>query len=188
MISHEGMESNFLPFWCIYCYHRPVTIKKFLQFCNDGTVCNYVGASTLEHGNDYTLLWQLEYPESLVPESNDVTGEKLDKGESNFLRWFYMLKEGMRLISSTDWLIDEQSDKITFYKEWRQFKEWDDNGHWCTKVRWRGEVDVNELENRGRSVSVCPLSAFARMMCGPRIRMGTKKKFMKKSFISWTCL
>ena len=50
-------------------------------------------------------------------------------------------------------------------------------------VRWRGEVDVNELENRGRSVSVCPLSAFAWMMCGPRIRMGTKKKFMKKEVL-----
>ena len=104
------------------------------------------------------------------------------------LWWLYILKEGVRLISNTDWLNDDQSDKITFYKEWRQFKEWDDNGHWCTKVRWRGEVDVNELENRGRSVSVCPLSAFAWMMCGPRIRMGTKKKFIKKSCLSWTCL
>ena len=36
-----------------------------------------------------------------------------DGMENNFLR-FYMLKEGVRLISSTDWLIDEQSDKITF--------------------------------------------------------------------------
>ena len=66
--------------------------------------------------------------------------------------------------------------KSLFYKEWRQFKEWMIT---AIDVRWRGEVDVNELENRGRSVSVCPLSAFAWMMCGPRIRMGTKKKFMK---------
>ena len=46
--------------------------------------CNYVGASRLEHGNDYTLLWQLEYPESLVPESNDVTGENLTKAKATF--------------------------------------------------------------------------------------------------------
>ena len=53
-----------------------------------------------------TKVKQLEHPachlESLVPKDDVVTGEKLDKGESNFLRWFYMLKEGVRLISSTD--------------------------------------------------------------------------------------
>ena len=99
--------------------------------------------------------------------------EKQLYGSFTFLRkgwsWFQIL---------TDWMMISQT-KSLFYKEWRQFKEWDDNGHWCTKVRWRGEVDVNELENRGRSVSVCPLSAFARMMCGPRIRMG-KREFRKK--------
>ena len=30
------------------------------------------------------------------------------------LWWLYILKEGVRLISNTDWLNDDQSDKITF--------------------------------------------------------------------------
>ena len=109
-------------------------------------------------------------------------GKNLTKAKATFSGGFTCLRKGWGWFHPlTDWLMNSQT-KSLFYKEWRQFKEWDDNGHWCTKVRWRGEVDVNELENRGRSVSVCPLSAFAWMMCGPRIRMGTKTKFMEKVF------
>ena len=48
---------------------------------------NHVGARRLKHGNDYKLVKQLEHPachlESLVPEDDVITGEKLDKGDCN---------------------------------------------------------------------------------------------------------
>ena len=49
--------------------------------------CNHVGAWRLKHGNGCRFLRQLEHPachlESLFPEVDDVTGEKLDKGDCN---------------------------------------------------------------------------------------------------------
>ena len=49
--------------------------------------CIHVGAWRLKHGNDCIFLRQLEHPachlESLVPEDDDVTGGKLDKGDCN---------------------------------------------------------------------------------------------------------
>ena len=48
------------------------------------TQWNHVGAWRLKYSNDYNLVRQLEHPachlESLVPEDDGVTGEKLDKG------------------------------------------------------------------------------------------------------------
>ena len=49
--------------------------------------CNHVGAWRLKHGNGCRFLRQLEHPacylESLFPEVDDVTGEKLDRGDCN---------------------------------------------------------------------------------------------------------
>ena len=68
--------------------YRPVTIKKFLQFCNDGTVCIFnaimlelQGSSMAKTTHCYAS-WNIQ--PAIKNQSNDVTGENLTKVKATF--------------------------------------------------------------------------------------------------------